>query len=121
LAVVVQTKGWQRLPFDASPSVLVEVAHLLVFRHGLDFGGANEANRSSLRSVMVPSSMSLAIASGADVKVVQRMLGHKSATLPLDLYGHLFPDRLDVVADAMDAAAQHRSEVCQISVTKVRS
>lgn len=47
---------------------------------------------------------SLAIASGADVKVVQQMLGHKSATMTLDLYGHLFPDRLDTVADAMDAA-----------------
>jgi integrase len=47
---------------------------------------------------------SLAIASGADVKVVQQMLGHKSATMTLDLYGHLFPDRLDVVADALDAA-----------------
>ena len=32
------------------------------------------------------------------------MLGHKSATMTYDLYGHLFPDRLDVVADAMDAA-----------------
>jgi hypothetical protein len=44
----------------------------------------------------------LAIASGADVKVVQQMLGHKSATMTLD--GHLFGDRLDIVADAMDAA-----------------
>ena len=47
---------------------------------------------------------SLAIASGADIKVVQLMHGHKSATMTLDLYGHLFPDRLDVVAEAMDAA-----------------
>lgn len=47
---------------------------------------------------------SLAIASGADVKVVQQMLGHKSATMTLDQYGHLFGDRLDVVADALDAA-----------------
>ncbi len=47
---------------------------------------------------------SLAIAAGADVKVVQQMLGHKSATMTLDLYGHRFPDRLDTVADAMDAA-----------------
>ena len=47
---------------------------------------------------------SLAIASGADIKVVQSMLGHKSATMTLDQYGHLFGDRLDVVADAMDAA-----------------
>lgn len=49
---------------------------------------------------------SLAIASGADVKVVQQMLGHKSATMTLDLYGHLFGDRLDVVADALDVARE---------------
>ena len=44
------------------------------------------------------------IASGADVKVVQKMLGHASATMTLDTYGHLFEDRLDEVAAAMDAA-----------------
>jgi integrase len=47
---------------------------------------------------------SLAIAAGADVKVVQAMLGHATATMTLDRYGHLFPDRLDEVAEAMDAA-----------------
>jgi len=47
---------------------------------------------------------SLAIASGADVKVVQQMLGHGSATMTLDTYGHLFEDRLDEVGDAMDRA-----------------
>lgn len=45
-----------------------------------------------------------AIASGADVKVVQQMLGHGSATMTLDTYGHLFENRLDEVADAMGAA-----------------
>lgn len=45
---------------------------------------------------------SLAIASGADVKVVQQMLGHASATMTLDLYGHLYGDRLDEIADRMD-------------------
>jgi hypothetical protein len=39
------------------------------------------------------------------VKVVQQMLGHKSATMTLDLYGHLFGDQLDDVAEALDAAA----------------
>jgi hypothetical protein len=37
------------------------------------------------------------------VKVVQQMLGHASATMTLDLYGHLYGDRLDEVADRMDA------------------
>lgn len=49
---------------------------------------------------------SLAIASGADVKVVQQMLGHKSAVMTLDLYGHLYGDRLDEVANALDVAAR---------------
>jgi hypothetical protein len=37
------------------------------------------------------------------VKVVQQVLGYKSATMTLDRYGHLFGDRLDVVADGIDA------------------
>jgi integrase len=48
---------------------------------------------------------SLAIAAGADIKVVQKMLGHKSATMTLDQYGHLFDDRLDEIADRLGAAA----------------
>jgi len=46
----------------------------------------------------------LAIASGADVKVVQQMLGHSSATMTLDTYGHLFENRLDEVGSALDLA-----------------
>lgn len=41
---------------------------------------------------------SLAISAGANVKVVQRLLGHKTAVLTLDRYGHLFPDDLDAAA-----------------------
>jgi hypothetical protein len=36
------------------------------------------------------------------VKVVQQMLGHATASMTLDLYGHLFPDQLDDVADRLD-------------------
>lgn len=44
---------------------------------------------------------SLAISAGANVKVVQRMLGHKSAKVTLDTYAALFPDDLDNVVDAL--------------------
>jgi len=69
---------------------------------------------------------SLAIASGADVKVMQQMLGHKSATMTIDLYGHLYGDRLDVVADAMDAARSaalaHGYPMCtEATVVQLRS
>ncbi|MPZ00823.1 MAG: tyrosine-type recombinase/integrase, partial [Actinophytocola sp.] len=45
---------------------------------------------------------SLAIAAGADVKVIQQMLGHADAAMTLNIYGHLFPDRLDEVAESLD-------------------
>ena len=45
---------------------------------------------------------SLAISAGANIKVLQTLLGHKTATLTLDRYGHLFPDDLGKVADALD-------------------
>lgn len=47
---------------------------------------------------------SLAISSGANVKAVQRMLGHASASMTLDTYAHLFDDDLDHVAAALDRA-----------------
>ena len=46
---------------------------------------------------------SLAIRSGANVKVVQQMLGHASAAMTLDVYAGLFADDLDAVADRLDA------------------
>jgi integrase len=49
---------------------------------------------------------SLAIAAGANVKAVQRMLGHASAAMTLDVYADLFDDDLDAVAAALD---QHAS------------
>lgn len=48
---------------------------------------------------------SLAIAAGANVKAVQRMLGHASASITLDVYADLFDDDLDAVAVALDHAA----------------
>ncbi|WP_154677703.1 tyrosine-type recombinase/integrase, partial [Mycolicibacter icosiumassiliensis] len=45
---------------------------------------------------------SLAISAGANVKVVQRMLGHASAAMTLDVYADLFDDDLTAVADKLD-------------------
>ena len=44
---------------------------------------------------------SLAIRSRASIKTVQRLLGHATATMTLDNYGHLYPDELDEVAREM--------------------
>lgn len=47
---------------------------------------------------------SLAVAAGANVKVLQRMLGHASAAMTLDTYADLFDDDLDAVASALEQA-----------------
>ena len=48
---------------------------------------------------------SLAITPSANVKSVQRMLGHASAAMTLDTYADLFDDDdLDSVAEALDQA-----------------
>jgi hypothetical protein len=52
---------------------------------------------------------SLAVAAGANVKAVQRMLGQASAAMTLDVYAGLFGDDLDTVADLLDAAGRKAS------------
>ena len=54
---------------------------------------------------MLGHSPSLAISAGANVKTVQRMLGHASAAMTLDVCSGLFDDDLDRVADQLDAQA----------------
>jgi integrase len=83
---VLRVRNWRRGWFDpAAKAVGLDGLHPHELRH---------------------TAASLAIASGADVKVVQQMLGHKSGTMTFDLYGHLYGDRLDEVADALDLAAR---------------
>lgn len=47
---------------------------------------------------------SLAVSAGANVKAVQKMLGHASAAMTLDVYADLFDGDLDSVSDALDHA-----------------
>ncbi|MDP9093411.1 MAG: site-specific integrase [Actinomycetota bacterium] len=49
---------------------------------------------------------SLAVSAGANVKAVQRMLGHASAAMTLDQYADLFDDDLDAVAERLDVVAR---------------
>jgi integrase len=65
---------------------------------------------------------SLAIKAGANVKAVQRMLGHASAAMTLDRYTDLFDDDLDDVADRLDALrASSRGRVADFLRTETPS
>jgi integrase len=47
---------------------------------------------------------SLLIAQGASVKAVQAQLGHATASITLDTYGHLFLSELEALADRLEQA-----------------
>jgi integrase len=46
---------------------------------------------------------SLAVSAGANIKALQRMLGHASASMTLDTYADLFDEDLDSVAERLDS------------------
>lgn len=50
------------------------------------------------------TAVSLAISAGANVLAVQRMLGHKTASMTLDTYADLFPDDLELVSGKLSDA-----------------
>ena len=83
---VVWLRNWRRRVFDPA----------------LHAAGLGELTPHELRH----TAASLAVAAGANVKAVQRMLGHASAAMTLDVYSGLFDDDLDAVADRLDAAAR---------------
>lgn len=63
---------------------------------------------------------SLALSSGANVKAVQRMLGHANAARTLNVYSDLFDRDLDALAERMDdvaskARAQDLADVSRTS------
>ncbi len=82
---VIMLRNWRRRVFDPA-----------LARAGLEDLTPHELRHTAA---------SLAVAAGANVKAVQRMLGHASAAMTLDVYSGLFDGDLDAVADRLDAAA----------------
>lgn len=81
-----------------------------VFRRGWLDSAATAIGRDGLTPhELRHTAASLAISAGASVKSVQRMLGHASAAVTLDVYADLFDDDLDAVSAALDLAISSRS------------
>lgn len=55
---------------------------------------------------------SLMVGSGANVKAVQRQLGHASAAMTLDVYADLFDDDLDALAERMGTLLENVPKTC---------
>jgi integrase len=60
---------------------------------------------------------SLAVSAGANVKALQRMLGHAKASMTLDTYADLFDDDLDAVAASLDAAITRAVSAAIVAVS----
>jgi len=66
------------------------------------------------------TSASLLVSAGANVKVVQRHLGHSTATQTLDRYAHLFTEDLEAVADHLDQVWAAGNEAYKRATTEPR-
>jgi integrase len=82
-AIATANRAIAHLDPDARPDPLPEELRLYDLRH---------------------TAASLMIRQGASVKAVQRQLGHATASITLDTYGHLFPDELDALAGRLEDA-----------------
>jgi integrase len=80
-AVAAANEAIAKLPKDQRPAPLPERLRFYDLRH---------------------TCASLLIAQGASVKAVQAQLGHATASITLDTYGHLFPSEMDTLGDRLE-------------------
>jgi integrase len=91
-AVVAANEAIAKLPKERRPALLPDGLRFYDLRH---------------------TCASLLIAQGASIKAVQAQLGHATASITLDTYGHLFPSEMEALGDRLemlrDAAIARRA------------
>ena len=80
-AVLAANEAIAKLPKDRRPAPLPDGLRFYDLRH---------------------TCASLLIAQGASIKAVQAQLGHATASITLDTYGHLFPSEMEALADRLE-------------------
>ena len=78
-------------------------------RYVFDHAAADAGLAGITPHVLRHTAASLAVSAGANVKAVQRMLGHASAAMTLDVYAGLFDSDLEGLAERLDAAYRHQA------------
>jgi len=107
LAALMVGKAPEDLVFAGSQGTVLRVSN---YRRRIFAPAVAECRKTdSAFPVITPHDLrhtaaSLAVSAGANVKAVQRMLGHANASMTLDVYADLFDDDLDGVADRLDVA-----------------
>ena len=88
-----RNRNWRRRSFNPAMDKLLEV-----------YPELTRLTPHDLRH----TAASLAISAGANVKAVQKMLGHASAAMTLDVYADLFDDDLDAVGEGAQQGRRPR-------------
>ncbi len=101
LAALMVGKGRDDLVFTDLRGGVLRVSNFRprVFARGGACQTADDAFPTITPHDLRHTAASLAISAGANVKAVQRMLGHAKASMTLDVYADLFDEDLDGVAD----------------------
>lgn len=102
---VLRNSNWRARVFDKA---VTAVKAAVVRQRGKEVAATGTATTPEFPTItphdLRHTAASLAVSAGANVKAVQRMLGHAKASMTLDVYADLFDEDLDGVADRLDAA-----------------
>lgn len=102
---VLRNSNWRARVFDKAMAAAKAAAIAQRAREVADTGAATTPEFPTLTPHdLRHTAASLAVSAGANVKAVQRMLGHARASMTLDVYADLFDEDLDGVAAKLDAA-----------------
>jgi len=99
LVVLSMTKEPEELLFSRNGNYLGNsMFHQYVYKPAINQSGIPKVNLHDLRH----TTASIAIANGANVLVLARMLGHSTPTMTLNIYGHMFKEDLESVAKSIN-------------------
>ena len=99
LVVLSMTKEPEELLFSRNGKYLSNsMFHQYVYKPAIKQSGIPKVNLHDLRH----TTASIAIANGANVLVLARMLGHSTPTMTLNIYGHMFKEDLESVAKSIN-------------------
>jgi len=90
------------LGLDPDAAQLAHERAATVRRHAIDAWDAAGLDSIALHEAR-HTCASVLIASGANPKVIQRIMGHATIAMTFDQYGHLLPDGVDTAAAAANA------------------
>lgn len=99
LLLLAMTKQSEELLFTNKGKYLSNALfHQTVYKPAIKLAGVPKVTIHDLRH----TTASIAIANGANVLVLARMLGHSNPTMTLDTYAHMFKEDLEAVAKSIN-------------------